>query len=181
MLFELSQESVISLIGLGATALTALLVINVQSSIENDKAARLSAQERRSKAFDFFEYFSGLLDRRIYAMRRVKYALDENTSVQLEEAAAQYKDVIMEWNSAPNSNLAKIEVYFGHGSRMKFEKDLAKEFIALGSLTERFIRKQEFEESLESFWEKIDSLNSDTYEFEKSLLDLLVRDKFRKD
>ena len=128
-----------SAFGVGSIV-TAVVVSYLQRSADEAKYRRQKETELRERAFEFYEYLSSLMARRIYRMRRVYYSLREGISIDPTDAIKEYGDVVTEWNDNLAPVLAKLEVYFGHGVYKRFENEIVPLFVKTGSLCERLYR-----------------------------------------
>jgi Putative peptidoglycan binding domain len=109
----------------------------------NQNAARLrEAQE--TAAASFFDEVSGLLDRRLYRMRRLTWSLKRETAATRGSSGAtelnEYREVLYEWNDRLNRNLAFAETYFGQSIRQELDLGIYIEFSRIGAVLERAIR-----------------------------------------
>ena len=88
------------------------------------------------RATEVFEEVSRLLDRRLYRMRRLYWALsaetESSTRGQAEVRMADYVSVVYEWNDGINRILALLERYFGSGVRDRFDNDIGRQVRHLG-------------------------------------------------
>lgn len=92
-----------------------------QRSWDRQNDVRLIESERL-RAAEVSEELSRLLDKRLYRMRRLFWAIQDFGQTQLavkalDERLADYNDVLYEWNDRLNLNLALIGTYFGPAAR----------------------------------------------------------------
>ena len=111
------------------------------------------AEHLRERALETFAEVSTLLDRRLYRMRQLYWALKRRargsaTSGGLEETLEEYRSVLRSWNDNLNRILALVEVYFGVGIRDRLETGLYEEFAAAGEELDQFVREVTAESSL---------------------------------
>ena len=99
----------------------------------------------RERALETFAEVSTLLDRRLYRMRQLYWALKRRAkkgapSRALEGPLTEYRAVLRDWNDNLNRNLALVEVYFGVAIRARLESGLYEEFAATGEELDQFVR-----------------------------------------
>jgi hypothetical protein len=99
----------------------------------------------RDQALVTFGEVSTLLDRRLYRMRQLYWALKRRaksgaTSDALEQPLEEYRLVLKTWNDNLNRILALVEVYFGVAIRDRLETGLYEEFAAAGEELDQFMR-----------------------------------------
>lgn len=88
-----------------------------------DRQNRLRLEEEdRKRAAEVCRDLSGLLDKRLYRMRRLYWAIEGLAAGTVEESVLQgrrkdYDDVLYEWNDTLNTNLAVIGSHFGEAAR----------------------------------------------------------------
>lgn len=98
----------------------------------------------------------------------------------MEAARTDYRDIVFEWNDSITPLLAKIEIFFGPGLRQKLENNVIPQVIAVGSHAQKFIREAASSDDIEALQRDIDSVNAETYEFDKSLCKLVLAPKFKR-
>ncbi|MFT4296865.1 MAG: hypothetical protein QM582_15790 [Micropruina sp.] len=96
-----------------------------QRSWERQNELRLRENER-SRAEDASRELSALLDRRLYRMLRVYWAIagydgTESAETGLTDCLAEYRAVLYEWNDRLNTNLALVSSHFGDETRSMLE------------------------------------------------------------
>ena len=111
--------------------------------------------------------------KRIYRMRRIYYSKDPASTLKQDDIIRQYRDVVFDWNDSVTPNLSKLEIFFGRGLREKFEHDVMPKFVQLGTQAEWLFKNDDRAPKPADFWSELDSLNSISYEFDKSLLRLI--------
>ena len=99
----------------------------------------------RERALETFAEVSTLLDRRLYRMRQLYWALKRRAKKgappgALEGPLTEYRAVLRDWNDNLNRNLALVEVYFGVAIRARLESGLYEEFAATGEELDQFVR-----------------------------------------
>lgn len=107
--------------------------------------------EERQQALKTFQDISTLLDKRLYRMWRLhwaikKKALGASNEKEMDLARAAYRDVLYEWNDNLNRTLALAQTYFGDGVRQTLEGSLYEAVAALGralDATEEIVSKAE--------------------------------------
>lgn len=107
-----------------------------QSRAWANQRATTNRDQKRGQAIAFYEELSSRLDRRLYRMKRVIWALrghqQEGGRGRLDEAIDAYEDVLAEWNESINSTLARCEIYFGAEVRNVLENRIHEDFAAAG-------------------------------------------------
>jgi hypothetical protein len=82
-------------------------------------AARLREEERQ-KASDVCQRISSLVDKRLYRMQRLLWAIvgranGRMTAEAVDDRLHEYDEVVYEWNDELNARLAVVGAYFGKG------------------------------------------------------------------
>jgi hypothetical protein len=102
------------------------------------------AEQELQQAMKVFEEVSGLLDKRLYRMRRLywaaKGAARDQESAALAAPLDDYRETLEVWNDNLNRNLALVHAYFGRGARRRLELELYEEYAAIGRALEDFVR-----------------------------------------
>lgn len=77
---------------------------------------------------------SQLLDKRLYRMRQLNWALGatEVDRPRIDSAMVDYRTVLYEWNDKLNHNLAAAESQFGADIRSELEIEIYERFAAVG-------------------------------------------------
>jgi hypothetical protein len=88
----------------------------------------------RGHATQICRELSHLMDKRLYRMRQLNWALiaeplDES---RVEASMQDYRAVLYEWNDTLNRNLAAAEIEFGRDVREQLERDIYDGFRAAG-------------------------------------------------
>ncbi len=101
--------------------------------------------EERQQALKTFEEVSLLLDRRLYRMRRLYWAVRDRAAgaadeQELASARAGYREVLADWNDNLNRTLALVETYFGRQIREILADQIYEGFAALGRGLEEIVR-----------------------------------------
>lgn len=114
-----------------------------QRSWDRQNDLRLQEDERE-RAAGVSQDLAALLDKRLYRMRRVYWAVDghQTGSVTMEALDARlsdYNDVLYEWNDKLNANLALLGSYFGPAART-YLYDLYERFRVIGAKLEEAAR-----------------------------------------
>lgn len=142
-----------------------------------DRQNRLRLEEEeRERAADVCRELSALLDKRLYRMRRlywaiVGYAEGHVDSAMLEARRKDYDDVLYQWNDVLNTNLAVVGSHFGEAARTYLNR-LYEHFRRIGNQLEQGLHAVRRGEDLAGF-EQLDSefegrdswsLNSNVYD-----------------
>lgn len=109
---------------------------------DHQHEAELREQEL-SRAADVCQSVSGLLDRRLYRMTRLRAATRADGAFTKEDAAARMRDydaVLFEWNEALNTHRAIVGTYFGDAAQQLLEHEIYPAFSRSGACLERAYR-----------------------------------------
>lgn len=133
---------------------------------QNERTIQLS--------LNIFEEISRLMDKRLYRMRRLYWAINKNQSNdEVENRMNEYREVLYEWNDNINRNLALLQFYFGDDSRDSLDFDVGKMFVDTGAILEKNYRQRRPDEKLKDIIdsaEDLDILASKVYQFNLNLL-----------
>jgi hypothetical protein len=146
-----------------------------QRSWERQNDLRLKEDESR-RAADVCHELTGLLDKRLYRMRRLYWAIaafrrDPATEQSLNEKLSDYNAALYEWNDRLNLNLALVGSNFGLSAR-QFLYLLYEHFRRVGSKLELVISKARHREDISQVLHDLDaefegwdegSLNNEVY------------------
>lgn len=114
-------------------------------SWEHQNEARLREEEFR-RADEVSEALSQLLDKRLYRMLRLFYALrrvaDGSGSMDVVNTPLDdYNAVLYEWNDRLNLNLALLGTYFGETARAWLDTQIYETFQHVGAQLEQLYRE----------------------------------------
>lgn len=122
-----------------------------------------------------FDDISKLLDKRLYRLRNIEWALEEKaSSTELALRREQYRAVVAEWNENLNRNLASTERYFGSDLRQELQGSITEGFRALHSELV-IVLKNPSPENIEHLTKHTDDFNPKIYLFNLRMLDPLQR------
>jgi len=115
-----------------------------QRSWDHQNASRLIEEEQR-RADQVCQQLSQLLDKRLYRMLRLYYAVhptpDRELSQEiLEQRLAAYDAALFEWNDRLNLNLAQVGTYFGEPARDWLAHEIYESFQDAGGRLEAAYR-----------------------------------------
>lgn len=166
------------------TVLGGLLATFLQNRSWSHQYAIQSAAKENEKAVEIFEEVSRLLDRRLYRMRRLYWALDADglrpPSRQTQKRMDDYVTVLYEWNDSINRNLALIERYFGTRSREVFDHQIGAQMRELGQRIERLWLDHKIQpETGEEFETAFTDLGKGIYNYNLQLLEAIQRRSWR--
>jgi len=102
---------------------------------------RTLAESDRVHATDTCRELSQLMDRRLYRMWQLKWALFAQAPdlERIDGKMQDYRGVLYEWNDTLNRNLAAAEIEFGSDLRRELEARIYEGFAAVGRrLEERY-------------------------------------------
>lgn len=96
------------------------------------------AERERVRAVQIFEEVSRILDKRLYRMRLLNWALtsDPYADDLAKQRMAAYREVLIEWNDNINRNLALVQQYFGSTMRSRLDNAIGATFVGLGRTLE---------------------------------------------
>lgn len=160
----------IALSVLGGVGFGGVLNTFISYILESRKDKRYYEREQHRLAFEFYQYISSLMDKRLYRMRRIKYLKNPGSTLDYETVRREYTSIITEWNDSLNSNIAKIGVFFNSGLMEKFEKDLSPRFVTIGGMGEKILTDADDAIEPNTYWQLIDELNAQTQQFDRMLL-----------
>lgn len=114
-----------------------------QRSWDRQNQLRLEEEDRK-RASDVCRELSALLDRRLYRMRRLYWAIDSFGAGHVEDSVLEarrkdYDEVVYQWNDALNTNLALVGSHFGEAARRRLDR-LYEDFRRVGGGLERGLR-----------------------------------------
>ncbi len=116
-------------------------------------------------ATEVFERLSTAMDKRLYAMRRVNWglSLDYMTREEVDNRWQAYNQILVDWNSNLNKNLAMNERYFGDSMRVELAA-IQQSFRTLHEQLVAFYYEQkppeDFDDDADGANEKIHLINS---------------------
>lgn len=132
-------------------------------------------------ALKIFEETSKLLDKRIYRMTKLNWALEENISdSKIEDQMNFYREVLYEWNDNFNRNRALINIYFGEDIQVYFSNDIHTAIKNVGKLLEEYYytprkdRKNELGYEIDG---RIGDLENKAYELNLRMLNAIQNQK----
>lgn len=138
---------------------------------DHQKEVQLREDEMR-RADEVCKRISGLLDKRLYRMRRLFFALAlepeaEDKHARIVNSLKEYNAVLYEWNDNLNLNLAQVGTYFGTSARDWLDGKIYEEYKNIGAELENCLRNS-FAASgertaLETVKKNLDSLSSHVY------------------
>ena len=96
-----------------------------QRSWDRQNQLRLDEEDRR-RAAEVCRELSALLDKRLYRMRRLYWAIEGFAAGRVEEPVLEarrkdYDDVLYQWNDSLNTNLAVVGSHFGEAARRRLD------------------------------------------------------------
>lgn len=135
--------------------------------------------EQRDAAMNVFQDISRTLDKRLYCMRRVDWALARGEAGEtLEKAWDPYRQIVVDWNENINRNLALVQAYFGQEARDRLDARLTEEFKRIGALLETaYRRRRDGEERHISLARELDNLSDAVYDFNVLLINSVLAGK----
>ena len=92
------------------------------------KIERLNHQIKEARAT--YEHISRLLDKRIYRSRRLSSSFRDRDNRKINNKCAdrfkEFDDILYVWNDSLNSNITKIDIYFGEQKKSFFKMKYVK-------------------------------------------------------
>jgi len=141
---------------------------------QRDDQSRRKQQEL-SRGSAVFDDVSKLLDKRLYRLRNIEWALEENLySAEISVRREQYREVVEEWNENLNRNLALTQRYFGSDVRQELEGSITEGFRSLHSELNSVLKKPSAD-SVEMLKNNTNDFNPKIYLFNLRMLDALQR------
>jgi hypothetical protein len=138
-LATLSDQLVTIVVGFALTTVVGgLLGAWFQRRTWDHQNERTLSEADRGHATQVCRELSHLMDKRLYRMRQLNWALTaEPVDQSRAEASMQdYRAVLYEWNDTLNRNLAAAEIQFGGEVREKLEREIYEGFRAAGARLE---------------------------------------------
>ena len=139
--------------------------------------ANLRESERQA-AGTVFDETSRAMDRRLYRMRQLYWALKGGDENRIAEAFDGYRLVLVEWNDSLNRNLALANRYFGQDVWNWLDGSIYQEFQRLGRhLEERYRQRRDPEptsrERLLLVGRELTALGEDVYYLNRFVVSLI--------
>ena len=134
-------------------------------------------ESEKTEATKVFNEISRLLDKRLFRIRQVIWALKDNND-EIEKKLDDYRKVQFKWNDNLNRNLSLIQRYFGGDLRHKLETRIYTDFVLLGEKIEKFFNNSKLETStafLNEIESETDNLNREIYDFNIKLISLIQK------
>lgn len=119
-------------------ALTALFQF---SSWKRQQLLTREAELRKTRETIFSEV-SRLMDRRLYRLKRLHWALAKSAP-ERDAALADYRAVIFEWNDSINRILAMLQVYLSDEIRHELDNGIGRRFVELGAQVESMLKSRQ--------------------------------------
>ena len=138
-LATLSDQLVTIVVGFALTTVVGgLLGAWFQRRTWDHQNERTLSEADRGHATQVCRELSHLMDKRLYRMRQLNWALTaEPVDESRAEASMQdYRAVLYEWNDTLNRNLAAAEIQFGVELREQLEREIYEGFRAAGARLE---------------------------------------------
>jgi hypothetical protein len=159
-----------------------------QERVWRQRHATDTADERHRQAIRTFEELSTLLDRRLYRMRRLWWAMQRASDGRGDHAAVaaardDYREVLFDWNDNLNRLLALVRTYFGADTRQRLEDELFEDFAAIGRALDHglFVLAGDHEEPIPRVGRRLNRLSKRVYGFNVRMLEQLDTDQLGSD
>lgn len=128
-----------------------------------------------------FNYISNLLGMRLYAMRRLAWALEGHHPIHDVETSAQdYREMLIEWNDNLNRNRSLLEVYVGDQMRVRFDQIYNQMRIAsirLHDLYSEYLQRETEQLDISGASTIIDAVNRSIFRFNVGLVDMIQENR----
>jgi len=123
-----------------------------------------------TKASEIFDEISSLIDRRLYATRRLVWAYKDNDTEEIKKQREIYQQVVYDWNGNLNRNLSRTQRYFGD-ERRKELNDIRAGFREIDTVLRNY-RKDSHpnQDELKRIEDMVDGFNGKIYGFNINLL-----------
>ena len=179
LLATLSDQLLTILVGFALTTVVGgVLGAWFQRRTWDHQNERTLEEADRDHATQVCRELSHLMDKRLYRMRQLNWAL---ITMPLDESRVQasiqdYRAVLYEWNDGLNRNLAAAEIQFGGDVRGKLEHDIYEGFRAAGAKLEANYRRGRERDSAdprghsESLEQDLDELRERIYDIGVTML-----------
>jgi hypothetical protein len=180
LLAALTDELVTVVVGFALTTVVGgVLGAWFQQRSWDHQNERTLNEADRGHATQICRELSQLMDKRLYRMRQLNWALiaeplDES---RVEASMKDYRTVLYEWNDTLNRNLAAAEIQFGRGLREQLERDIYEGFRLAGVRLEASYtrlrgprRSDTTARSRESLERSLDQLRERIYELGVTML-----------
>lgn len=132
-------------------------------------------QEELSRAGAVFDDVSRLLDKRLYRLRKLEWAIEEGSSPsELISLRKQYQAVVSDWNENLNRNLALTDRYFGPELRQELEGSITEGFRNLHSELTKVLRDPSHK-GLQQLKKDTDDFNPRIYAYNLRMLEPIQR------
>lgn len=113
---------------------------------QQERSKLLEAERKAARTV--FEELSALMDKRLYRMRHVNWALARSQRAKeptdLEDHMAKLRLSLYEWNDSLHRNLALVLSYFGNEMRIYLEETIYEEFRRIQAKLERAYRESHY-------------------------------------
>jgi hypothetical protein len=128
----------------------------------------------RDHATQVCRELSHLMDKRLYRMRQLNWALltTPPDASRVQASMNDYRAVLYEWNDGLNRNLAAAEIQFGSEVRGQLENGIYEGFRAVGAKLEANYRREQHTADADRAFEK--SLEPDLDELRERIYNLGV-------
>ena len=110
----------------------------LQQRTWNNQHSRTLAEADRDHATQLCRELSQIMDRRLYRMWQLNWALfaPELDQSRVDARLDEYRVVLYEWNDSLNRNLAAAEILFGSAARRRLELEILEGFREVGAKLE---------------------------------------------
>jgi hypothetical protein len=137
---------------------------------------RTLAEADRGHATEICRELSQLMDKRLYRMWQLNWALfgDPIEGSRVEARMQDYRAALYEWNDTLNRNLAAAEIQFGHALRDQLERDVYEGFRILGTKLEYRYRHIQSSQPSEADADLEERLSRDLRELRERIYAMVV-------
>ena len=177
LLATLSDQLVTIVVGFALTTVVGgVLGAWFQRRTWDHQNERTLEEADRDHATQVCRELSHLMDKRLYRMRQLNWALcatpvDES---RVQASIQDYRAVLYDWNDGLNRNLAAAEIQFGGDLRRQLERDIFEGFRTAGQRLEANYRRARQPQGSEPRAQVEESLEHELDELRERIYDLGV-------
>ena len=161
------------LIGASGTAIGAFF----QNRAKKNLVIQKTEERELTQAQKLFDALSLQMDTRLYAMRRVYWAIkfDSIDEKEVQVRWDRYQDILIAWNNALNQNLSMIQRYFGPEMYKEYQTKIQKGFSESHSLLRNYYSEVDQRNGFDhgKFKQVVDPLNETFRLFNLKMVDAI--------
>ncbi len=139
---------------------------------------KITLQNSETKtSLKIFEEVSRLIDKRIYRMDKLNWALEDNNDEEkIKKQMNLYRTILYEWNDNYNRDRALLTIYFGNDIQQYFSEDIHSAIKKTGKMLEKYYYTSSDKRNTEMGYEidgRIGDLENKAYEFNLRMLSVI--------